>query len=118
MQEQLLLDFPLIPKVHIRKTLLAHNGLYAPTYLYLAEEQNRPSLPYHLKASTSRTTGKKKAAYDEEFERERGWLLMKLQEDVDMTDAQVADKMNEQEYGESGDGIECGCCFSTYPFVS
>ena len=95
-----------------------NNGLYAPTYLYLAEEQNRPPLPYHLNVSTSRTTGKKKAAYDEEFERERAWLLMKLQGDVEMADAQVAEKMNNQEYEDCGDGIECGCCFSTYPFVS
>lgn len=95
-----------------------NNGLYAPTYLYLAEEQNRLPLPYHLNVSTSRTTGKKKAAHDEEFERERAWLLMKLQGDVEMADAQVAEKMNNQEYEDCGDGIECGCCFSTYPFVS
>lgn len=43
---------------------------------------------------------------------------MKLQGDVEMADAQVAEKMNNQEYEDCGDGIECGCCFSTYPFVS
>jgi TRIAD3 protein (E3 ubiquitin-protein ligase RNF216) len=114
--EQLLLDFPYIPKPHVRKVLFNNKALYAPTYLFLAEEKERKPLPYNVKTVPSRVTGKGKAMHDPDFDKEREWLLLKLQGDIAHNDAQVAEEMNEQEYEDSGNGIECGCCFSTYPF--
>ena len=50
--------------------------------------------------------------YDPEFDRERDWLLEKLQlEAIASTQPVMEDS------GECLDGIECGCCFSDYPFV-
>lgn len=62
----------------------------------------------------SRVTGKGKAKHDAYFDQERQWLLLKLQGDVVEIDAE---ELDEEEYEDNGDGIECGCCFSNYPFV-
>ncbi|KAH7929949.1 hypothetical protein BV22DRAFT_1028918 [Leucogyrophana mollusca] len=114
--EQLLADFPYIPKPHVRTRLLGNNGFYAPAYFHLVEDQKKVPLPYKTKTAPSRTTGKGKAKHDPEFESEREWLVLKLQEDAAPNDAVLAEQMNEQEYKDTGDGIECGCCFSSYPF--
>lgn len=45
-------------------------------------------------------------------------MVEKLYENAIHEDEALAEKLNEQEYEQTGDGIECGCCFSTYPFVS
>jgi len=111
------MDFPFIPKPHIRKTFFANNALYAPTHLFLAEEKNKIPLPYNIKTTPSRVAGKGKAKHDSEFDNERQWLLLKLQGDIMFNHAKMAEDTNEQEYEDCGDGIECGCCFSTYPFV-
>jgi TRIAD3 protein (E3 ubiquitin-protein ligase RNF216) len=110
-------DFPYIPKPHIRRIFTANNGLYAPTYLFLVNERKQSKLPYAIKSTASRVPGKGKARNDPEFDKEKQWLLLKLQEDATENDAQVAEEANEQEYADCGDGIECGCCFSNYPFV-
>ena len=41
-------------------------------------------------------------------------MLEKIRADAEARDKAYADKLREGEEGE----IECGCCFSTYPFVS
>ncbi|KAJ7109483.1 hypothetical protein C8R44DRAFT_635668 [Mycena epipterygia] len=107
---QLMLDFPLIPKPYIRRTLLDHHSLYAPSHIFLAEEKRRGGvLPYVPKTIPSRAIakGKRKALHDPEFEKEREWIASRAYEEQ----ADV-----EEEYIDEGDGIECGCCFSTYPF--
>ncbi|KAJ7449917.1 hypothetical protein FB451DRAFT_1052540 [Mycena latifolia] len=111
--EQLMLDFPFIPKPHMRRVLLDHHSLYAPTHISLAEEKRRGGvLPYVPKTIPSRAAakGKRKALHDPEFEKEREWIISRSQEenvDVDV----------EEENADCGDdGIECGCCFSNYPF--
>lgn len=97
----------------MRKTFFANNALYAPTYLFLAEEKEKRPLPYNVKTLPSRVTGKGKAKHDPEFDEEKEWLRLKLQGD----DVQADEQMNQGEYEDCVDGIECGCCFSTYPFV-
>ena len=76
-------------------------------------------MPCKARSERDLAKGKEKALShnDEEFEEERAWVVAKAQEDAEHADAALAEKLNEQEYEESGDGIECGCCFSTYPFV-
>lgn len=120
LQNQLQLDFPDIPKPHIRKMLSAQKGFYAPTYIALAAERKRGApLPYKLKKSAgpsvASSKGKQKVLEDEEFDREREWLLQKLQEESLEKDEAVAEELDIEENGE--DNIECGCCFSDYPFV-
>ncbi|KAI0944200.1 hypothetical protein AcW1_001960 [Taiwanofungus camphoratus] len=114
--EQLFQDFPQIPVGHVRRMFERHAGFYAPTYLFLLEEQKEPRLPYRRKTAPSRRAGGKgKKTADAELEEEKGWLRLRLQGDAAERDAQVA-QTNEEECGESGDGIECGCCFTTYAF--
>ncbi|EGO04090.1 hypothetical protein SERLA73DRAFT_175842 [Serpula lacrymans var. lacrymans S7.3] len=114
--EQLLVDFPYIPKPHIRMQLIYNNTLYAPTYLFLAEEKKGERLPYIVKTVPSRISGKGRARHDPEFEHEREWLRLKLADDAVQNDAAVAEQLNEDECDDGGDGIECGCCFSLYAF--
>ncbi|KAL0579960.1 hypothetical protein V5O48_002044 [Marasmius crinis-equi] len=117
--DQLMLDFPAIPKPHVRRTLLSKKSLYAPTYFYLEEEKKsgRP-LPYTPKKTVARrpAKGKGPALEDTEFEIEREWLVQKLTSVEARNDAKLAEQLNEQEYEDNGDGIECGCCFTTYAF--
>ncbi|KAJ6547672.1 hypothetical protein B0H19DRAFT_1212188 [Mycena capillaripes] len=114
--DQLMLDHPFIPKPYIRRTLVDHHSLYAPTYIFL-EEQKRlgGALPYTLKTIPSRppAKGKHKALNDLEFEKERDWILSRADEDSKEKD-QVPVAVEEP--GDCEDGIECGCCFSNYPF--
>ncbi|KAF7338212.1 hypothetical protein MVEN_02046300 [Mycena venus] len=108
--DQLMVDFPFIPKPHIRQTLLAHHCLYAPTHIFLEEEKNGGGvLRYTPKTIPSRlpAKGKRKALHDAEFEKEREWIKSRVEkEPVEV----------EEESAECEDGIECGCCFSNYPF--
>ncbi len=52
--------------------------------------------------------GKGRAKVDPEFEREKAWLSRQDEkEEAVVTEEEVPE----------GEGIECGCCFSEYPFV-
>ncbi|KAF5391466.1 hypothetical protein D9757_002039 [Collybiopsis confluens] len=116
--EHLMVDFPDIPKPYIRRILSANKGFYTPTHLHLLEEKKRgPPFPYVPKKSVYKPSkGKQRALVDIELEQERAGLLNKLKDDLVKKDLKVAEKINEEEYEGCGDGIECGCCFSTYPF--
>ncbi|KAF8532182.1 hypothetical protein JB92DRAFT_2845293 [Gautieria morchelliformis] len=108
-------DFPWIPKHHIRTTLGKNGRLYAPTHLFLAEEENSGHLPYTKKTFPSRVTGKRPEWHDPEFDKERAWLVEYLAQQGQATaepDA-TADSGDDEE---CEDGIECGCCFSKFPF--
>ena len=128
-QEQLYVDFPDIPQVHVNAMLAVHLNLYAPTYLYLQKERRGAKLPYvpepHKKSKrrvSAKKKGKRKAAlHDAEFLRERQWLLAKLAQDaanVGKKPTVEVEGTSAQEIIEEMDGIECGCCFTEYPFVS
>ncbi|KAF7984602.1 hypothetical protein HWV62_12799 [Athelia sp. TMB] len=113
--EALLQDFPYIPKPHVRRVFFANNALYAPSYLFLAEERNLPNLPYVVKSTPSRP-GKGKLKEDPEFEQERAWLVAHLLGDLPERDGPMAESLPEEEPEECVDGIECGCCFSAQAF--
>lgn len=109
-------DFPSIPKNHLLRVLTKHRTLYAPTHLALLTEQKTGGvLPYHAMktARKATTTGKRKAFDDPEFDKEKAWLLDKLQE-MNEDDAMRAEDNDECQAGE---GIDCGCCFTEYGFV-
>jgi TRIAD3 protein (E3 ubiquitin-protein ligase RNF216) len=121
LQNQLQADFPYIPKPYLRRQLALHYTLYAPTYLFLSaqekrlqKEDNQEPWPYSRKVkpyTASNGKGKAVLGEDPEFEAERAWILEQREE------GKVQEE-KEEEYEDNGDGIECGCCFSTYPFVS
>jgi len=88
--------------------------------MYLTEIKSQgPPYPYIPKKTAARSSkGKGRQLRDDEFEREREWVLSMEKQIASKEDAVIAEKLNEQEYEECGDGIECGCCFSSHPFVS
>ncbi|KAH9942854.1 hypothetical protein B0H21DRAFT_511019 [Amylocystis lapponica] len=108
--EQLYTDFPQIPVSHVRAAWAHHNGLYAPTHLFLREEAKHPELPYKRKHAGRSAKGKGVARTDEELEKEKAWLALRLQ------DAEgSAGPAPTEEHEDEGE-IECGCCFTSYPF--
>ncbi|KAI0713080.1 hypothetical protein C8T65DRAFT_739128 [Cerioporus squamosus] len=91
--EQLEAEFVDIPTAHIRQMFLECNLLYAPTYLALVEQQRSNK-------------------HDDDLEREMQWVREKLDEEEAKRAAELEEELRLQEEG----GIECGCCFSEYPF--
>lgn len=94
---------------------VSHNRLYAPTYLFLRAKHRcaRPPDPAPAPSNHKRRNGKGKGKAaqrsDVEFEKERAWLIRKLLDDA----AAGINGIDEAGGGE----FECGCCFSSYPFV-
>jgi TRIAD3 protein (E3 ubiquitin-protein ligase RNF216) len=98
MQRCLKKDFPSHSEGYLRESLNLLHGLYAPTHVFLLEN-SRPGIK--RPCNIFRTNGKHKELYDEEFDKEREWIL------------EVTAENDECE-----DGIECGCCFAKFRFVS
>ncbi|KAG1852496.1 hypothetical protein F4604DRAFT_1805515 [Suillus subluteus] len=112
--EQLMVDFPYAPKPYLR-TLLLKRRFYAPIHLFLAENRDPP--PYVPKSVPSRVSGKGRERHDPEFEAERQWLLQRQSAPVSADAQLLPDRKNDDDTCEEcEDGIECGCCFSLYPF--
>lgn len=115
------MDFPYIPKAYLRTTLADHNSLYAPTHLSLRklnkQQDQAARLPYIARMTPFRPSakGKKRDLQDDELTVERAWLLAEITKQDSETEAPGQPKLDEDEDCE--DGIECGCCFSSYPFV-
>lgn len=108
-QNQLSQDFPHIPYDQVHQRFAEHNRLYAPTSLSLHAQRRATASGSDGTARSSgrKRKGKGKARHDPEFEKERAWLIRKLHEGA---------ALHGVEEGE-GEGLECGCCFSAYPFV-
>ncbi|KAI6141308.1 hypothetical protein BKA82DRAFT_4204623 [Pisolithus tinctorius] len=113
--EQLMVDYPRIPKPHIRKQLLEHR-FYARAFFKLSRDLEQKPPPFRLKLINSVVSRKGKLKEDPVFENEREWVRKKVTQVAVSRDEALAEEINEQEYQETEDGIECGCCFSLYPF--
>lgn len=93
-----------------------HEGHYAPTYLYLLQHGATPTSVLPVVPSLGKRRGKaggKPALEEEEFLKEHVWLVQKLD---NRHGSPVPDFTSE--HLKEDEGIECGCCFATYPFVS
>ncbi|OCH88146.1 hypothetical protein OBBRIDRAFT_795550 [Obba rivulosa] len=110
---QLCEDFPLIPVQHVRQVFSENNSLYAPAHLTLLAQSKEPRLPYKPKARPG-AKGKGVAQHDAELEKEREWLRLKLQEGAGPSQPSASGSGVSSEDVEGG--IECGCCFTEYPF--
>lgn len=107
---------------------------YVPTHFALRDQQRSTNPPYAKQDADikdQRVKAKKKgkgkaAAMDQEFEKERRWLIATLHKEAvekegaatsatvpAHTDMMAVDDDDDNEEG----GIECGCCFTEYPFV-
>jgi TRIAD3 protein (E3 ubiquitin-protein ligase RNF216) len=110
-----MVDFPYAPKPYLRTQLLKHR-FYAPVHLFLAEKRDPP--PYIPKSVPSRVNGKGREKHDPEFEAERRWLLQRLEAPASAETQPAPDQTTDSDACEEcEDGIECGCCFSSYAFV-
>jgi len=92
-----------------------HENNYAPAYLYLLQHGASPISVLPVAPNPVKGRGKvRKSSHDqEEFMKEHIWLVQKLETRQSLP---VPDLTSEQL--EEGEGVECGCCFTTYPFVS
>ncbi|KAG6812683.1 hypothetical protein H0H92_001312 [Tricholoma furcatifolium] len=121
--ERLQTSFPFVPKPYLRQMLSSNNGFYSPAHLSLIKQEEeykrqreageRVQLPYTRRTTPYRPKGKLPATRDEELERECAWLLDHLSGLGGK--AEVGEDEDEDD-GECEDGVECGCCFSTYRF--
>jgi TRIAD3 protein (E3 ubiquitin-protein ligase RNF216) len=94
--------------------LKSNNRLYAPTWIYLDDQRKKGKLPKGTHPSVLKGKGKATAVEDAHFEAERKWILEYQQTKPTIIDV---DPPVEEEVDESGEGIECGCCFASYSFV-
>jgi TRIAD3 protein (E3 ubiquitin-protein ligase RNF216) len=92
----------------------SNNRLYAPTWIYLDDQRKNGKLPIGNNPSLLKGKGKADVIENADFEAERQWLLEYQPSKATSVDK---DAPVEQEVDESGEGIECGCCFATYSFV-
>ncbi len=113
LQNQLLTDFPFVPKGYVEEILQQCNRFYAPAHLLLLEQSKLAKQPFKRKASATRVNNKGKR-YDPEFERERQWLQGKLAECE--ASGELLRPFGLDEEAEGG-GIACGCCFDDCSFV-
>jgi hypothetical protein len=92
-----------------------HENHYAPAYLYLLQHGSSPIslLPVAPNPGKRRRKARKLSNDEEEFMKEHTWLVQKLEI---RQGSPVPDLTSE--HLEEGEGVECGCCFMTYPFVS
>ncbi|KAI0001329.1 hypothetical protein BJV74DRAFT_819893 [Russula compacta] len=97
-------NFPDLDNTFILESLSSHSGHYAPTYLYLLQCGVTPT-------SAVPGRGKKSSLDEKEFAKEHAWLIQKLES----RRGSPAPDSTPQDV-EEGEEIECGCCFSSYPF--
>ncbi|CAL1697818.1 unnamed protein product [Somion occarium] len=119
--QQLMTDFPRMPKSHVRKRLYEEEGFYSLAYFVLEKDQSVTPLPYRPNSAArlhahKKSKGKEVQRTDPEFEKERQWFLRKLRERNAEKESAVATQLSEKEQEDAEPGIECGCCFTDYPF--
>ncbi|EMD32740.1 hypothetical protein CERSUDRAFT_99118 [Gelatoporia subvermispora B] len=113
---QLCEDFPSIPSQHVRKVHAQNNFLYAPTHLELLAQSQQAKLPYKPKGRRpAKGKGKGVVHHDAELEKEREWLRLKLLES-EPGPSQSSSDTSGVSGADAESGIECGCCFTDYPF--
>jgi E3 ubiquitin-protein ligase RNF216 len=113
-QKYLSTNFPDIDKKLILEALSLHEGHYAPTYLYLLQNGATPTsvVPVSPKPGKRKKKAKGRSSLNEEdLVKEHTWLVEGLKY---RRNSPAIPQMEEEEGGD----IECGCCFSSYRFVS
>ncbi|KAF8499743.1 hypothetical protein F5888DRAFT_1685256 [Russula emetica] len=98
----------------ISETFSSHENHYAPAYLFLLQLGASPIsvLPVAPNPGKGKAKARNKSSHDEEeFMKEHTWLVQKLET---RQGSPVPDLTSE--HLEEGEGVECGCCFTTYPF--
>lgn len=81
---------------------------------------NNPSLrvetEFAVRVATKANMPKPPSPLDEVLSAELRWLQKKELEELSAADSKMAEELNVQLAEEDGAMLECGCCFSEYPF--
>ncbi len=116
-QKHLHSNFPAVDHTYLTGALSLHEGCYAPTYLYLLRQGINPAsaVPRSLqRGKRKRKTNSKAFLTEQEFTKEHTWLVKYMESRGSL----AASSPTPQVEGDGNGEIECGCCFSNYPFVS
>ena len=116
-QQHLRSNFPAVERAYLNGALSLHKGCYAPTYLYLLRQGADPASavpcsPQH--GRVKRKINSKAFLAEQEFMKEHTWLVKYMEPHDSTTVLRSTPKVE----GDGRDEIECGCCFTNYPFVS
>ncbi|KAL7415104.1 hypothetical protein BDY24DRAFT_383722 [Mrakia frigida] len=113
--ESLYEEFAYVPLDFIKKTFFK-TALYVPAYYAIKAATEMDPRPYKTKLAPYKSKGKSKAKYNAEWDAERSWLVERLQKVEQDKNDKIAEELHQKEVEESGEGIECGCCFGIAPF--
>lgn len=111
-------NFPELDVSFVSETFSMLENHYAPAYLYLLQHGASPISVLPVAPNPGKGKGRgqargKPSHDDEEFMKEHTWLVQTLQT---RQGSPVPDLTSSSEHLEEGEGVECGCCFTTYPF--
>lgn len=102
-------DFPRAATVFVHRIFRLNNHLYAPSFLALRDLLSfscGPSFWEESEVPIDKTN-----LHDDEFHRERAWLL-------DVLRNKTGETLDREEFIGSGDEkVECRCCFEIYEIV-
>ena len=130
-QNRLHIDFPFLSAPHIQRVLASNQGSYALTRIQLNAEREAVAPSFTSKiAKANISVGKRKPREmeDEAFQRVKGWMLTMgiqvVQEAPDVDELPqsripggAGTSVTNFSVPREGASFECGCCFSSAPFV-
>ncbi|KAI9456529.1 hypothetical protein BJY52DRAFT_553150 [Lactarius psammicola] len=108
-------NFPAVDHTYLTGVLSLHKGCYVPTYLYLLRQGADPASAVPCSPQgpkIKRKINSKAFLTEQEFMKEHTWLVKYMECRGGTTDSGSIPQIE----GDGGDEIECGCCFSNYPF--
>jgi hypothetical protein len=128
--------FPLLTVKQIEKPWHENHYRYAPTWKFLKSQLTKDEAGQvtstTMKLLKKARKSKWQPALVPELQREkqfvqrseRMWCIIRnalsnaiiLDKEMEEKDRKLAEELNEKEYEETGQGIECGCCCCEYPF--
>lgn len=116
-QKYLRSNFPAVDHTYLTRAHSLHKGCYAPTYIYLLRQGADPASAVPCppqRGMIKRKVNSKAFLTEQEFMKEHTWLVKY----IERHDGTTVSGSIPQVEGDAMDEIECGCCFSNYPFVS
>ncbi|KAK2467968.1 hypothetical protein APHAL10511_000263 [Amanita phalloides] len=108
--------FPYVPKAHVRKVLIDHNSLYAPSHMHLKDLFKRHNLlpnarpPLHITGFPFFALKRpfkpqaKTIVKDTEFEKERQWIVAFDEEDGDLAKVRARFGVTDEASKDDDDG--------------
>jgi TRIAD3 protein (E3 ubiquitin-protein ligase RNF216) len=112
--------FPLLTVKQIEKPWHENHYRYAPTWKFLKSHLTKDEAGQvtstTMKLLKKARKSKWQPALVPELQREKQFVQRSEHKEMEEKDRKLAEELNEKEYEETGQGIECGCCCCEYPF--